>query len=86
MQIKRTVGEKGQIVVPKDIRNYIGIRPGSEIVFEVKDGNVIIKSSIDPEKFVEDFCNIPKNLRKDIDSKQIKKMLDEQYEERFNIR
>ena len=86
MQIKRTAGEKGQVVVPKDIRDYIGIKPGSDIIFEIKDGSVVIKSPVDPEKFVEDFCNVPKKLRKNIMAKEIKKILDEQYEEEYDIR
>ena len=37
MNIKRVMGEKGQVVVPKDIREHLGIRPGSEVVFEVEE-------------------------------------------------
>lgn len=63
-RIKRSVGEKGQVVIPKDIREHLGLKPGSEIVFEVRDKEVVIKPSIDPIKFVEEFCNIPKKLKK----------------------
>ena len=30
----RKVGTKGQVVIPKEIRDEIGIRPGDEVVFE----------------------------------------------------
>lgn len=81
MNIKRSVGEKGQVVLPKDIRDYVGIKPGSEVFFEVRGKEIIIKPSADPKQFVEDFCSIvPKNKRKSIDIKKIKRIRDEQYE------
>ena len=40
-----------------------------------------VKSSVDPKQFVEDFCSIvPKNKRKRLSVKEIKKIRDEQYE------
>jgi len=86
MQIIRTVGEKGQVVIPKDIRDHAGIKPGSEVVFEVKEKEIIIKPQKSGKEFVEDFCNVPNKLRKNIDIKKIKKILDEQYEEEYDIR
>lgn len=83
MNVKRTIGEKGQVVIPKDIRNYLGLRPGSEVLFEVKEKEVVMKSPVDPKKFVEDFCNVPRKLKKKID---IHKVLEEQVEEEYEIR
>ncbi len=82
MNIKRSVGEKGQVVLPKDIRDYVGIKPGSEVFFEVRGKEIIIKPSADPKQFVEDFCSIRKMVKKRLDTKAIKKILDEQYEVR----
>ena len=45
MEIRRTLSEKGQVVIPKDIREYLGLKPGSEIVFEVKK----VGLSLDPK-------------------------------------
>jgi len=78
MYIKRTVGEKGQVVVPKNIRAYLGLKPGSEVVFEVKEKEVIIKPQLDPKKFVEEFGNVPYKLKK-IDIKKLEKILEEEY-------
>ena len=55
MIIKREIGEKGQVVIPKDIREYLGLDIGSNIVFEVKDNQVAIKKEQDPEEFLKDF-------------------------------
>ena len=86
MQIKRTVGEKGQVVLPKDIRDYVGIKPGSEVIFEVRGKEIVVMPQKSGKEFVEDFCNVPKNLRKNITVKDIKKILEEQYEEEYDIR
>jgi len=79
MYIKRTIGEKGQVVVPKDIRNHLGLKPGSEVVFEVKEKEVVIKPKLDPKKFVEEFGNVPNKLKK-LSMKEIKKILEEEYD------
>lgn len=79
VQIRRTVGAKGQVVVPKDIRENLGLKPGAEVVFEVREGEVVLRAGADPEKFVEDFCNLPKRLKK-IDIKKLKEVLEEEYE------
>ena len=42
MRIKREVGEKGQMVLPKDIREHLNIKPGSGIVFEVRGDEVLV--------------------------------------------
>lgn len=36
----RRVGAKGQVVIPKEIRDALGIAPGDEVVF-VADGNEV---------------------------------------------
>ncbi|MGK9051262.1 AbrB/MazE/SpoVT family DNA-binding domain-containing protein [Xaviernesmea oryzae] len=39
-----TVTAKGQVTIPKAVRNLLGIVPGTQIEFErADDGNVIIK-------------------------------------------
>ena len=83
--MRRTVGEKGQVVIPIDIRKHLDIKSGSEIVFEIRDHDTIIrKSNIDPEQILNDFCNIPKTSRRNVDVKKIKKMLEKQHEEEYH--
>ena len=66
-------------MIPKDIRSYLGLKPGSEVLFEMKGKEVVIKPQLDPRKFVEDFCNVPNKLKK-LDIKTIKKALEEEYD------
>lgn len=80
MIIKREIGEKGQIVIPKDIREHLGLNIGVNIIFEVRDNEVVIKKEEDAETFLKDFLNVPKIKRK-IDVKELKKIYEEQYEE-----
>ncbi|MBI4162114.1 MAG: AbrB/MazE/SpoVT family DNA-binding domain-containing protein [Candidatus Aenigmarchaeota archaeon] len=44
---KTTVTEKGQITIPKDIRNVEGIKPNDELFVVYADGTIIITK---PEK------------------------------------
>lgn len=37
------VGTKGQVVIPKTIRERIGIRPGDEVAFDADDREVRIR-------------------------------------------
>lgn len=80
MNIKRTVGEKGQVVVPKDIREHFGIRPGSKVVFEVKEKEIVIRPAKSPKEIVEDFCSLRKKLRKRLDLKDLKRLEEESYD------
>ena len=80
MHIKREVGEKGQVVIPKDVREFLNIKPGSRVVFEVREGEAVIKPEKTGKEFVEYFCKTSKKLKKSPTIKELKKMIDEQYE------
>lgn len=79
MQLKREVGAKGQVVIPKDIREYMGIMPGSKVVFDVSINGVVIRKEPPPEDFVEKFCRTTAP-KKHVTIKEIKKTLEEQYD------
>ena len=36
------VTEKGQVTIPKHIRDKAGIRPGTEVDFRLEDGRVVV--------------------------------------------
>ncbi|HLD33386.1 MAG TPA: AbrB/MazE/SpoVT family DNA-binding domain-containing protein [Candidatus Nanoarchaeia archaeon] len=83
LQIKRTIGPKGQIVLPKDIRDQFNFREGTEITFIVEGNEIKIQPAIDPIKFVEEFCAPGKSIKKKLTAKEIKDAIMEQYEERL---
>ncbi len=80
MIMKRQLGEKGQVVIPVDIRHMLGLHSGEQVVFEVVDDEVKIRTEQDPEKIVDDFFNTPK-LKKKLSSREMKKIILEQYDE-----
>ena len=64
---KRVMGQKGQIVIRKSIREQLGLKRGSKVLFESENGEVKIKALEKPEEFVEDFCaGVSKKLKKRI--------------------
>ena len=79
MIIKREIGEKGQVVIPKDIRDYFGLEAGINIIFEIKNDEIIIKKENNPIETVEDFFDTPK-LKKKVSIKELKRAYEEQYE------
>ncbi|MCW4007353.1 MAG: AbrB/MazE/SpoVT family DNA-binding domain-containing protein [Candidatus Bathyarchaeota archaeon] len=83
MRIRRRVGQKGQIVIPKDVREYVGILPGGEVLMEVRDKEVVIRSEVDPKDFVEDFSRVVgQKLTKKID---LEVLLEQEAEDRFAL-
>ncbi len=39
--MKTTVSEKGQVTIPKALRESLGLEPGTELDFEEKDGRLV---------------------------------------------
>jgi AbrB family looped-hinge helix DNA binding protein len=45
------VTRKGQVTIPKEIRDKIGILPGSEVKFEIEGDKCILRKKIDKSPF-----------------------------------
>ena len=45
------VTSKGQITVPKDVREALGLRSGSEVDFRLEQGGAVMRRRIPPEVF-----------------------------------
>lgn len=39
------VGERGQVTIPKDIRDRFGLIPNSEVEFHVENGAIVLKKA-----------------------------------------
>jgi len=83
MNITKKVGQKGQLVIPKVVRDFLGIKPGDIIVIEIREKEVLIKPGVDPERFIDDFCSLTqRKLKKKVD---LEKLLEEEVEDRFAL-
>ncbi len=38
------VGPKGQVVIPKEMRDRLGIRPGDRVAFSLADGGLLVEA------------------------------------------
>jgi AbrB family looped-hinge helix DNA binding protein len=43
------VGPKGQVVIPKDLRDHLGLEPGHEVYFWLHDDHVAVRPADHPE-------------------------------------
>jgi AbrB family looped-hinge helix DNA binding protein len=73
LRLKSKLGPKGQAVIPKEIREMMGIRPGSEVVFEVRGDEVVVKPLQNRSSVDELIRLIPRELKvkNEVDLKKI---------------
>ncbi|MEM0054185.1 MAG: AbrB/MazE/SpoVT family DNA-binding domain-containing protein [Nitrososphaeria archaeon] len=82
IEFERKVGPKGQVVIPKEIRRIVGIRPESKVYISLEGERIIIRTR--KEGSVDEFLKIiPEERRKRITIEDIKKHYEEEMEERW---
>ena len=74
LRLKSRLGPKGQAVIPKEIRELMGIRPGSEVMFEVRGDEVVVKPLRDGSSVDELTRVIPRELKL-VDEVDLKKII-----------
>ncbi len=45
------ITKKGQVTIPKKIREAIGIKPGSEVNFQIHRGECVLKKAVRDDSF-----------------------------------
>ena len=84
MYIQRKVGEKGQVVIPEQIRREAGIMAGSTVRFDYREGLIVVEPEKTDSERLKEFCNvIPPEKRRRFD---IDKVFGQSYEERSGKR
>lgn len=53
--MKATVSEKGQVTIPKRLRERLGIRPGETLVFADDDGRLVATKASDRDPVDEAY-------------------------------
>lgn len=73
MKNRMRVGEKGQVVIPKDVREKAGIREGTEVTFELRNGEVVVRRAGPPvESYVDYYSSTySKKLDHQLDLKRL---------------
>lgn len=51
----RKVGERGQVTIPKELRERFGIRGGDEVVVREEDGKIVIEKSTLEDRLAEGY-------------------------------
>ena len=69
---RKSVGPKGQIVIPKQLRDALGLKPGVEVVLEMKNDEIVISKPKIEGNYTEYFISTsaPK-LKKLVNIKEI---------------
>jgi antitoxin PrlF len=44
--MKSVVSEKGQVTIPKPVRDRLGLKPGTELTFEASEGRLIGRKTV----------------------------------------
>lgn len=53
MERKARVTSKGQVTIPKEVREALGVREGDSLLFEVEDGAARIRALRQPVSFAD---------------------------------
>jgi AbrB family looped-hinge helix DNA binding protein len=77
MKIRMKVGPNGEVILPKDFMELLNIKPGGEILIEIRSNEIAIRSNLISQDFLKKFIVTPKKLSEKIDFKHI---YDKQYE------
>jgi AbrB family looped-hinge helix DNA binding protein len=84
MNFRRKLGLKGQVVVPRDVRQHLGIRSGSEVIFEVRNEEAVLRPGKAPSDVVNEYVSIisPK-LKKKV---RLEEIVEEEILEEIRLR
>jgi AbrB family looped-hinge helix DNA binding protein len=79
----RTVGPKGQVVIPEEIRRALGMKPGTNVRFELRNKELIVKPEVRLEDYAEYYTRtFAKKISKKIN---LRKIIEEEVKERIAI-
>lgn len=51
----RRVGERGQVTIPKELRDRFGIEGGDEVIVRERGGKIVVETPVDRERLAEGY-------------------------------
>jgi|GEM_PF-611133 AbrB family looped-hinge helix DNA binding protein len=80
----RTVGKKGQVTIPKDIRDKYGLKKGEKVIFEERGDEIIMKPEKSGRELVNELASVVEKKSKAPEPEELKRIYYEQIEERLS--
>ena len=75
------ITSKGQMTIPKQIRDYLQLEPGDRVVFVLREGEVLLRpvtqtlldlrGSVKPRRQPEDFDKVRRQVKKRVARKLV---------------
>jgi len=69
-----TVDNKGRVLIPKEVRDKVGLQAGGKARLKIEKENIIIMPPISPEEFIEEMEGCIREGTPTIDPLKLKKM------------
>jgi AbrB family looped-hinge helix DNA binding protein len=81
---QKNIGQKGQVVIPKQLRDAMGLKPGVEVILELRGDEIVISKPKIEGSYTEYYTttHAPK-LKKLVN---IKEIIDQEAAQRHAIR
>lgn len=61
------VTRKGQVTIPKEMRDAVGLKPGTHVEFEVRDGECVLHKAVDEDRLTKWVGYLKKNRSQSTD-------------------
>lgn len=58
-----TIEERGRILIPKELRKELSLKPGQQVIVERKEGGIFINPVIDVKKLSSELCGCVKKSK-----------------------
>jgi len=75
------ITSKGQLTIPKEIRDHLQLEPGDQVVFVLREGEVLLRpvtqtvddlrGSVKPRRQPEDFDKVRRQVKKRVARKLV---------------
>ena len=81
---RKNVGQKGQVVIPKQLRDALGLKPGVEVILEIRGDEIIISKPKIEGSYTEYYTSTHAPKLKNVVN--IKEIINEEVAQRHAIR